>query len=306
MKFCDNLRRIRKHKKISQEELAEKVGVSRQSVSKWECAESYPEMDNILKLCDIFHCKINDLVQEDLIDIDSLGEDVKMSVVKFKKEKQRKMKGLSKAIYTLAKIGKVITIIGITAALLTMIVTPVLANNVKVENNKITIFGEEVKYKKTNNDIRITIKENERTITDHSEVYITSMIIDKIENGKMPMMIGFIETAFVFLTISLVLFYLTLKHLEKMFINIHNGTTPFTMENVSHIKKMATFMILTIILPNIAGVIAEMVMGEELGIGFEMFDVIYILFLFSMAYVFEYGYQLQLDSKGKMYGENDE
>lgn len=306
MKFCDNLRRIRKHKKISQEELAEKVGVSRQSVSKWECAESYPEMDNILKLCDIFHCKINDLVQEDLIDIDSLGEDVKMSVVKFKKEKQRKMKGLSKAIYTLAKIGKVITIIGIIAALLTMIVTPVLANNVKVENNKITIFGEEVKYKKTNNDIRITIKENERTITDHSEVYITSMIIDKIENGKMPMMIGFIETAFVFLTISLVLFYLTLKHLEKMFINIHNGTTPFTMENVSHIKKMATFMILTIILPNIAGVIAEMVMGEELGIGFEMFDVIYILFLFSMAYVFEYGYQLQLDSKGKMYGENDE
>lgn len=306
MKFCDNLRRIRKHKKISQEELAEKVGVSRQSVSKWECAESYPEMDNILKLCDIFHCKINDLVQEALIDIDSLGEDVKMSVVKFKKEKQRKMKGLSKAIYTLAKIGKVITIIGIIAALLTMIVTPVLANNVKVENNKITIFGEEVKYKKTNNDIRITIKENERTITDHSEVYITSMIIDKIENGKMPMMIGFIETAFVFLTISLVLFYLTLKHLEKMFINIHNGTTPFTMENVSHIKKMATFMILTIILPNIAGVIAEMVMGEELGIGFEMFDVIYILFLFSMAYVFEYGYQLQLDSKGKMYGENDE
>lgn len=306
MKFCDNLRRIRKHKKISQEELAEKVGVSRQSVSKWECAESYPEMDNILKLCDIFHCKINDLVQEDLIDIDSLGEDVKMSVVKFKKEKQRKMKGLSKAIYTLAKIGKVITIIGIIAVLLTMIVTPVLANNVKVENNKITIFGEEVKYKKTNNDIRITIKENESTITDHSEVYVTSMIIDKIENGKMPMMIGFIETAFVFLTISLALFYLTLKHLEKMFINIHNGTTPFTMENVSHIKKMATFMILTIILPNIAGVIAEMVMGEELGIGFEMFDVIYILFLFSMAYVFEYGYQLQLDSKGKMYGENDE
>lgn len=306
MKFCDNLRRIRKHKKISQEELAEKVGVSRQSVSKWECAESYPEMDNILKLCDIFHCKINDLVQEDLIDIDSLGEDVKMSVVKFKKEKQRKMKGLSKAIYTLAKIGKVITIIGIIAVLLTMIVTPVLANNVKVEDNKIILFGEEVKYKKTNNDIRITIKENERTITDHSEVYITSMIIDKIENGKMPMMIGFIETAFVFLTISLVLFYLTLKHLEKMFINIHNGTTPFTMENVSHIKKMATFMILTIILPNIAGVIAEMVIGEELGIGFEMFDVIYILFLFSMAYVFEYGYQLQLDSKGKMYGGNDE
>lgn len=306
MKFCDNLRRIRKHKKISQEELAEKVGVSRQSVSKWECAESYPEMDNILKLCDIFHCKINDLVQEDLIDIDSLGEDVKMSVVKFKKEKQIKMKGLSKAIYVLARIGKVVSILGIIAVLLTIIVTPFLANNVKVENNKIIMFGEEVKYEKQDYNIKIIFKENESTITDHSEVYVASMIIDKIENGKMPVMIGFIETAFVFLVVSLVLFYLTLKHLEEMFVNIHNGTTPFTMENVNHIKKMATFMILTIILPNIAGVIAEMVMGEELGIGFEMFDIIYILFLFSMAYVFEYGYQLQLDSKGKMYGEDYE
>ena len=301
MKFCDNLRRIRKYKKISQEELAEKVGVSRQSVSKWECAESYPEMDNILKLCDIFHCKINDLVQEDLIDIDSLGEDVKMSVVKLKKEKQRKMKGLSKAIYTLAKIGKVITIIGIIAVILSMFITPILSNNIKINDNKITVFGETIKYQKSRNDIVITFKEKESKINDYKEVYITNMIIDKIEKGSVPLMIGFIETAFVFLAISLVLFYLTLKHLEKMFINIHNGTTPFTMENVNHIKKMATFMILTIILPNIAGVIVEMVIGEELGMGFEMFDVIYILFLFSMAYVFEYGYKLQLDNKGKMY-----
>lgn len=36
MKFGDNLRTLRKNKKISQEALAEKVGVSRQSVSKWE------------------------------------------------------------------------------------------------------------------------------------------------------------------------------------------------------------------------------------------------------------------------------
>ncbi len=36
MKFGDNLRNLRKSKKISQEELAEKMLVSRQSVSKWE------------------------------------------------------------------------------------------------------------------------------------------------------------------------------------------------------------------------------------------------------------------------------
>lgn len=53
-------------------------------------------MDKILKLCDIFHCKINDLVHENLVDIDSLDEEIKMSVVKFKKEKQSKMKELFK------------------------------------------------------------------------------------------------------------------------------------------------------------------------------------------------------------------
>ena len=40
MKFGDNLRQIRKSKKMSQEQLAEKVNVTRQSVSKWENGES--------------------------------------------------------------------------------------------------------------------------------------------------------------------------------------------------------------------------------------------------------------------------
>ncbi len=97
-----------------------------------------------------------------------------------------------------------------------------------------------------------------------------------------------------------------MNHLEKLFVNIYSGDTPFTKENIDHIKHMAMIMIGTIILPNIAGVIAELVIREDLNIGFELLDVIYILFLFSMAYIFEYGYELQLDSKGKMYGDENE
>ena len=82
MKFGENLYALRKSTKMSQESLAEKVGVSRQSVSKWENGEAYPEMDNILKICKIFHCKINDLIHDDIQDIDSLDEEIKMKVVK--------------------------------------------------------------------------------------------------------------------------------------------------------------------------------------------------------------------------------
>ena len=122
MKFGENLYNLRKKSKMTQDVLAEKVGVSRQSVSKWENGESYPEMDNILILCNIFNCKINDLVHEDLTDIDLLDEEVKMSVAKLKKEKQKRMKVLSKIIYIVARIGKILTIASSIAVLVTMIV----------------------------------------------------------------------------------------------------------------------------------------------------------------------------------------
>ena len=86
MKFGENLKLIRKSKKMSQEQLAEKVNVSRQSVSKWETGDAYPEMSNILELCKIFNIKINDLIHTDMSDISSLDEEVIMNLVKFNEQ----------------------------------------------------------------------------------------------------------------------------------------------------------------------------------------------------------------------------
>ena len=46
MKFHEKLFELRKKEGLSQEELADKVNVSRQTVSKWEMGQSTPEMDN--------------------------------------------------------------------------------------------------------------------------------------------------------------------------------------------------------------------------------------------------------------------
>ena len=108
MKFGDNLKLIRKNKKMSQEQLAEKMNVSRQSVSKWETGEAYPEMNNILELCKIFNCKINDLVHTDMTDISSLDEEIVMSVVKFNEKKQKEVKTLSNVISLIGKIGAIV------------------------------------------------------------------------------------------------------------------------------------------------------------------------------------------------------
>ena len=65
MSFGDNLQYLRKRDKITQEELAEKLQVSRQSVSKWETSEAYPETEKIIALCDIFGVTMDALISGD-------------------------------------------------------------------------------------------------------------------------------------------------------------------------------------------------------------------------------------------------
>ena len=155
MKFGDNLKILRKSKKMSQETLAEKVGVSRQSVSKWETGEAYPEMNNIIALCTIFNCEITDLVTENIIDLDSLGEEVKMSVVKLKKEKQKKVKGLSKAIYVISRICKICATVGIISIIVSMIMVGAVGSKTKIDtnNNRIEVFGEKINYEIKGNNL---------------------------------------------------------------------------------------------------------------------------------------------------------
>lgn len=69
MKFSEKLQKLRKEKKLSQEQLAEMLEVSRQSVSKWESGLTYPEMDKLIALCKIFNCTLDDLTNDEVSDI---------------------------------------------------------------------------------------------------------------------------------------------------------------------------------------------------------------------------------------------
>lgn len=63
MSFGENLQYLRKQKNITQEELAEQLAVSRQSVSKWESDTSTPEMDKLMQICDMFQCSMDTLLR---------------------------------------------------------------------------------------------------------------------------------------------------------------------------------------------------------------------------------------------------
>ena len=60
--FADNLMELRKYHAMSQEELAEKIGVSRQTLSKYETGESLPDIEKCKALADIFGTTVDDLI----------------------------------------------------------------------------------------------------------------------------------------------------------------------------------------------------------------------------------------------------
>lgn len=60
--FQDNLIQLRKQHNFSQEELAEKVGVSRQTLSKWENGESIPDIEKCKIISDTFNVTLDELV----------------------------------------------------------------------------------------------------------------------------------------------------------------------------------------------------------------------------------------------------
>ena len=299
MKFGDNLKLIRKSKKISQEELAEKLGVSRQSVSKWETGENYPSMFNIMCLCDIFKCKINNLVHESMSDINSLDEEIKMSVVKFKENEQKKMKGFTKALYIISSIARVFSVVAITLSILLVIGGFILVPNLKFNkmDNKIEIFSNEIKYELT--DTNLTIDGNKIIENDKEEI----KEVDKFIHCTDKKRLAILEMAFLSITAVCVISYKLFTYLSKLFKNIHDNNTPFSLDNVNYIKKLSLYSLLFVLVPDVLGSLASLIFNLRLEVEINLFAYLFSLILLVIAYIFKYGYEIQLDSKGVMYNE---
>ena len=178
MKFGDNLKQIRKSKKISQEELADKLGVSRQSVSKWETGENYPSMQNIVCLCDIFRCKMNDLVHESFEDIDFMDKEIKMSVVKLNEEEQKRMKTLSKILYLIGRIGKIVCRVCIGFIVAAMILMPIVLYKIEVKEDTLVADGNVVRVLESVDGVKITVYNDHIILSD-----LTKKAVNVLKNS---------------------------------------------------------------------------------------------------------------------------
>ena len=80
---------------ISQDELAKQLGVSRQSLSKWENDETQPQLDNIKQLCELFKISADELIDDKIVIHRgkklkmSIGEDIKVKKIIYEITKEK-------------------------------------------------------------------------------------------------------------------------------------------------------------------------------------------------------------------------
>ncbi len=92
MNFNEKLIELRKQKGLSQDEFGEKIGVSRQTVSKWELAQSYPDFQKLVFISDYYGITLDELVKDisvqdvrDKTVVEEQISDIHTDLTKFKK-----------------------------------------------------------------------------------------------------------------------------------------------------------------------------------------------------------------------------
>lgn len=229
-----------------------------------------------------------------------------MSKVGLDNNSQSKLKALSKIIEVIAKIGRIAIYICIPFIIFAAIITPVVINHTELKDDEIVFKYKDDKVTIKVEDDKVEVYHNDKKVDGEKDGDVVAFnsvkkVLDKYSNKQL---IGYVEAGFILMLTYLILIILILKHLGKLFKNIRVGDTPFTLDNVEHMRKMSIYMISLIILPIITSILYQLVADIDLNISFSLVSVIEMLFVMAMSYIFKYGYELQSDSKKKMYDED--
>ena len=81
MSLGTNIQYLRKINKLIQEQFAEKMDVTRQTVSRWESDEVTPELSKLVEICSVFSCKLDELVRENMSSRNDIYSEVEIRKV---------------------------------------------------------------------------------------------------------------------------------------------------------------------------------------------------------------------------------
>ena len=196
----------------------------------------------------------------------------------FKEKDEKNLKGISKALYIIAKICKVFTIIGVVGMGILMLTIPVLINKIEIKDNVIKFDGVEETLKLE--DLKVENDEAKEIISKIENYF------DKYSKGTITV---FIEAAILFAVASMIIYAFVFRYLEKVFKNINTEDTPFTFTNADYLRKTAWLLVTIIGLGIVSGMTIELMFNTDISTGINLPSVFEALFIFAMAYVFKYG-----------------
>lgn len=295
MKFGENLKRIRKELDFTQDELADKLNVPRQTISRWENSESYPESVDIEELCDIFNCKLDDLLNEKTKDLKSFDKETVNKVKGFKEQKTNNAKALSHVICMICKISKIVLYVAIPFILIAMLLVSYVINNIDIIDNDIVLKTDNIKIVE-NDELKIfNIIE-----IDLDDNITTKDIINIFKYNSKTEIILYLNASLLYILFDIIIVIFILKYIEKVFENLRDGKTPFTLANINYIKCISYLLIMMILVSPVSDFLLAKVLGEKyISNPLDLLNVLEILVIYGMSYIFEYGYEIEKDKLRK-------
>lgn len=176
MNFSDNLIKLRKTKGWSQEDLADKLSLSRQAISKWEVGTSKPDIDNLINLSKLFKVSIDQLVNNEIIVTEAVSFDVK------KNDKKKKVLTLLKRLFIVLAIIYVVNVIYNFAVLFTITQAELKYKELDNYHYIITTYDNEGLREKEECWFKDGVSKNINTIYSYQNIKIKETYIDFNQN----------------------------------------------------------------------------------------------------------------------------
>lgn len=261
MAFKNNLQTIRKFNHLSQEKLANRVGVSRQSVSKWETGEAYPTTANMVAICSVLHCKVTDLIDINSKEPDSFTPEARKGIAALEQKDRKRLLKLSKALFVVARIARIISLLGFVVA-------------------GITLYA---LWYPTLNFLFADLPEG---------VYLHNLtFLDFFQYGIALKMFlaAIIASMYLF---AILYTYLMLRETESFFKRISKRKSPFCLENTLSLKKISKYLVLEILFSTIPGFLF-LIIDPSYKVSLNLPAILIALITICFVYIFRYGHILE-------------
>lgn len=189
------------------------------------------------------------------------------------------LKLISKVVYILSKVLEIILIVTNSILFVAGVACTFAVKHIKLSETSIYL-----------GKIKLMSYDMEELMTSETGRKILETVKSFFESGTKPLVIP----AYIFMcVIGLTILIFAFHYLYKLFKNIHESDTPFNNENISTITKLIYTLIIYICLPALISYIFEIIFKIPLLYSWGIFEVLIVLILFGVKYIFEYGVHLE-------------